>query len=228
MMKHLTRLLIATLFCESLVLLASPSSALAGTDDIVWQHDNGQVHYWQMQAGKRVAGIDIEAPVSSDWHLKGVGDVNGDGTDDIVWQQDNGQVHYWQMQAGKRVAGINILASVASDSHLKGVGDVDGIGNGDIIWRRDDGQIYYWFMVSLTSIVNLVEVIPLNGLSLSSDWHLKGVGDVDGDGNDDIVWQHQNGQVHYWQMQAAKRVAGIDIDAPVSSDWHLKGVGDLE
>jgi hypothetical protein len=55
------------------------------TDDIVWQHSSGQVHYWPMQNGHRTGGINIHTPVGPDWALRGVGDVNGDGTEDIVW-----------------------------------------------------------------------------------------------------------------------------------------------
>ena len=39
------------------------------------------------------------------------------------------------------------------------------------------------------------------------DWKLAGAGDVDGDGTDDIVWQHWSGQVHYWPMQNGQRRA---------------------
>ena len=57
-----------------------------GTDDIVWQHRDGQVHYWPIQNGQRTGGINIHTPVGADWRLAGAGDVNGDGTDDIIWQ----------------------------------------------------------------------------------------------------------------------------------------------
>ena len=72
------------------------------TDDILWQHQNGQVHYWPMLNGQRVDGLDIYTPVNQGWVLRGVGDVDGDGTDDIVWQHQNGQVHYWPMEFGQR------------------------------------------------------------------------------------------------------------------------------
>ena len=49
----------------------------ARTDDILWQHINGQVHYWPMQGGQRQGGIDIATPVGSEWRLIGAGDVNG-------------------------------------------------------------------------------------------------------------------------------------------------------
>ena len=65
-----------------------------GTDDIVWQHRNGQVHFWPMVEGKRTGGINIGVPLSKNWTIVGVGDMNGDGTDDLVSQYRNGQVYY--------------------------------------------------------------------------------------------------------------------------------------
>ena len=85
-----------------------------GTDDIVWQYSNGQVHYWPMSRGIRTGGQDIDTPVGSEWSLQGAGDVNGDGTDDIVWQHANGQVHYWSMSKGTRTGGHNIHTPVVS------------------------------------------------------------------------------------------------------------------
>ena len=68
-----------------------------GSDDIVWRHDNGQLHYWAMRNGQRLSGHDISTPVDTSWTVRGVGDVSGDGTDDIVWQHSGGQVHYWAL-----------------------------------------------------------------------------------------------------------------------------------
>jgi hypothetical protein len=46
------------------------------TDDIVWQHRSGQVHYWPMQNGQRQGGINVHVPVDGDWTLAGVGDID--------------------------------------------------------------------------------------------------------------------------------------------------------
>jgi ribosomal protein L27 len=96
-----------------------------GTDDIVWQHRTGQVHYWPMLNGQRQNGINVHVPVGPEWTLAGVGDLNGDGTDDLVWQHRMGQVHYWQMQNGQRMNGINVHVPVDGNWRIAGVGNVD-------------------------------------------------------------------------------------------------------
>ncbi len=62
---------------------------------------------------------------------------------------------------------------------------------------------------------------------VGSEWRLQGVGDVNNDGTDDIIWQHNNGQVHYWPMRNGQRLGGVNIHAPVGSEWRLQGVGDV-
>lgn len=91
-----------------------------GTDDILWQHENGQVHFWPIRDGQRVDGFNISDPVGPPWRLVGSGDFNGDGTDDVLWQHENGQVHYWPVWDGERVDGFNISDPVGRPWRLVG------------------------------------------------------------------------------------------------------------
>ncbi len=193
------------------------------TDDIVWKHKNGQVHFWPVENGRRIGGIDIYTPVGNNWSLKGVGNVNGAGTADIIWQNRNGQVHYWPMDNGQRLGGIDIYTPVGDNWALKGIGDVNGDGTADIVWQHRNGQVHYWSMDNgqRTGGTNIYTPV-------GSAWDLRGVGDVNGDGTADIIWQHRNGQVHYWPMDNGQRTGGVNIYSPVGNNWSLEGVGDIK
>lgn len=194
-----------------------------GTDDIVWQHRNGQVHYWPVRNGARQGGLDIHSPVGGAWHLAAAGDVDGDGSDDVIWQNRNGQVHYWPIRDGQRQGGRDVHTPVSGNWRLAGAGDVDGDGTDDIVWQHREGQVHYWPMQNGQRQGGVDIHSPVGG-----DWTLAGVGDLDGDGTDDIVWRHRNGQVHYWPMQAGIRQGGVNIRTRVSGNWRLASVGDVD
>src|SRR5262245_43454914 len=70
-----------------------------GTDDIIWQADNGQVAMWLMDGTTPsfVGGVGPFNP-GADWQIKGVGAFDGDGKSDLVFQsQSSGQVAMWMM-----------------------------------------------------------------------------------------------------------------------------------
>ena len=58
-------------------------------------------------------------------------------------------------------------------------------------------------------------------------WTVRAIGDVDGDGTDDIIWQTTGGQVAYWKMGGGQRISGHDIGTPVEAWWHLRAAGDV-
>jgi len=93
----------------------------------------------------------------------------------------------------------------------------------DIVWQHSSGQVHYWPMQNGVRQGGVDIFTPVG-----SEWTLRGVGDVDGDGIGDIVWQHVSGQVHYWPMKNGVRQGGVDIFTPVGSEWTLRGVGDVD
>ena len=193
-----------------------------GTVDILWQHNNGQVHFWPIVNGQRQGGINISSPVGPEWRLIGARDLNGDKTDDILWQHNNGQVHYWPILNGQRQAGINISSPVGPEWRLIGSWDLNGDGTYDILWQHNNGQVHYW------PIVNGQRQAGINISSpVGPDWRLIGGGDLNGDKTDDILWQYINGQVHYWPILNGQRQAGINISSPVGPEWRLISVRDL-
>src|SRR5260370_42628332 len=52
----------------------------------------------------------ISVPVTLDWQIAGVGDINGDGTADIIWRNfTSGDVYGWLMN-GLAVAGQGFIS----------------------------------------------------------------------------------------------------------------------
>lgn len=63
-----------------------------------------------------------------------------------------------------------------------------------------------------------------------SGWDIAGMGDITGDGEDDILWFEKKSpfQVHFWEMKNKKRANGINIKTPVGGGWVPVGVADVD
>ena len=215
-----------------------------GQSEIIWQHDsNNLASLWIMNetdvlhVGQLGSGGTLPVGASPvfpygpfGFDIKAIGDINGDGRDDVISQQVNGDVTLWLMDGDNNTADVIAKAGPHASGalagwHVKGSGDFNGDGNADIIFQHDNGQAAMWLMDGNANTTFVGAVGPFNP---GADWQIKGVGDFDGDGKDDIVWQHTDGQAAMWLMDGTQTtfVGAVGPFNP-GADWQIQGTGDF-
>ncbi|MEO8346092.1 MAG: S8 family serine peptidase [Betaproteobacteria bacterium] len=119
---------------------------------------------------------------------------------------------------------IDAGAAVAATAPPGGVGhDFNNDGKGDLFWRHQYDLNYIWQMNgSMAALLALPSVI-------GPDWVAGGFGDIDKDGNSDIVWHHTpSGGVYTWLLNAAGvKAGGVHYVGIVGPSWNIEAVGDF-
>ena len=197
--------------------------------DILWRNSGSEEVYTWLMDGISIAGQGGLGAPSSSWVIEGAGDFNGDGKSDILWQNSStGEVYVWLMN-GTTIASQGTPGTVTPSSGwvIAGVGDFDRNGTSDILWRNTiSGEVYLWLMNG-TTIASQGDV---GVVSPSSGWNIVGVGDFNGDGEADILWQNStSGEVYLWLMSGTTIASqGSPGTVSPSSGWVIQGTGDFD
>lgn len=161
----------------------------------------------------------------------------GDGTANSVINLSSGNTNISSSHRYQNPGNYTISVTVADD-----IGQVQSsrsvqVGNAnfsdfnrdnlsDIVWRnRVTGQNSLWFLS-----VNNQQISGESLLSVPNPaWAIEGIGDYDGDGQDDLVWRNETtGQNSVWLMDEAQRAGSVALDKVTGAGWQIQGVGSFQ
>lgn len=213
-------------------------------DLLWWDPESNQLSIWFMNGGAVQSTSTIgDALDISRWLLVNTADFNGDSIWDLLWWNPaSGETAVWYMAAQSASSGGIHLSTAALDYitgnvTLSYAGDLDGDSSADLVLRDySTGDISMWLLSDSGGLVLngppiLAEGISddgLPGLTGSLEWSLRGLNDMNGDGEADVVWQHATeGRVVVWIMDGAQAESVAEYQRADSDNWRVAGLGDL-
>ncbi|WP_424103737.1 Ig-like domain-containing protein [Moorena producens] len=216
----------------------TPVEDVASSADIFWRNSQiGSNLAWIMNGTELDQSNPIQAEsADSPWKMRGAGDFDGDGQKDILWRNTNtGDVSFWLMEGSEFKSTAS--SSQVSDLNweIRGTGDFDSDGEEDILWRNTNtGENGVWLMngTQLDQGVSITRQNNGENLLVAEDglWQMQGAGDLDNDGDADILWRNtQNQDVYYWRMEGSEYVESVLIASlPISGEWEVRGTMDFD
>src|SRR6266850_1646511 len=159
-------------------------------------------------------------------------DFFGTGRSAILWRNQGaggtGQNYLYPMN-GTQILGSEAHLRTVADLNwtIAGTGDFDGDGRADILWRNTStGQNYVYFMDGTT-------IKPTEGFIRTvsdQNWQVAGIGDLDGDGKDDILWRNAvTGENYLYPMDGLAIMPSEGYLRTVADQsWQVAGIGDFD
>jgi len=201
-----------------------------GKADILWRNGTTGENYIYFMDGLTISTEGYTRTAADlNWQVAGTGDFDGDGKADILWRHAaTGENYIYPMDGLTIKPTEGYIRTVADpDWKIAGIGDFDGDGKADIFWHHATTAETYMFPMDGLTIKPTEAYVRTVSTPL---WHVKGVGDFDGDGKADLVWRHVSaGENYIWPMDgvAIKPNEG-NIRTITDTNWHIVSVGDFD
>ena len=201
-----------------------------GMADIVYRRTSDGLTEIQFLNGTAAIGGGAIAnnPFDKSWTIVAAADFNGDSRSDLVWQhQSDGLVEIQLLDGINPIGGGLIVNNPFGSGWLvAGAGDFNGDGKSDLVWQHQgDGRVEIQFLngnqaTGGGTIVNN---------AFGAGWNVVGVGDFNGDGKADLVWEHQGDHlVEIQLLNGTTAIGGGTVtNSPFGSDWRVIGTGDF-
>jgi hypothetical protein len=163
-----------------------------GQKDLLFQKPDGSLAVWLMEGTVLKSGALLNPPTTGDgnWQAVAAADMDGDGQTDVIFQHaTNRTLAVWRMNGLTLVQPSLLNPSTTGDNgwSIVGTGDFNRDSKADLVFQHTDGTIALWMMDGLT----LTESVLLDPAQpLQTSWRVKGVIDLNDDGQLDLLVQH--------------------------------------
>ncbi|MCW3098778.1 MAG: hypothetical protein JWL77_4396 [Chthonomonadaceae bacterium] len=234
---HLRKSLVVSLaLCLLAVLLLPGRVAQADIDfnndglpDLLFQSQStGQLVYWALDGPVYLGGNALPSPNSTDWQVRDTADLNADGHNDLIYQNaTTGQVVVWYMNTANLVGGGALSLTPAPGYLLVGTGDFNGDNKSDLVFQNQTtGQVVVWYLNGLT----VAGGTTLVGLPSPGDANnaVVGVGDFNGDGYPDLVFQNRTSHgISFVALRGVQVAGGAMLPITPLAGYNVAGLGDF-
>jgi hypothetical protein len=195
-----------------------------GKPDLIYRDAGGFLAGWLMN------GVDLSSATflipsnvgDTGFSIAGSGDLNRDGQEDILFQHTDGTLAAWLMNGTSQTSAALLEPSNPGDRNWRvaATGDLNRDGKVDLVFQHADGTLAVWYLDGLR-----LQSAALLDPSHPGDrnWRVVAVGDVNGDGKSDVIFQHTDGTLATWHLDGVRLTSAalLNPSNPGDSRWRV-------
>jgi hypothetical protein len=198
-----------------------------GDSDLIWKNSlTGETAIWTMEGNQLVRSQLLPNLGDRAWNVAAVADFNGDAQSDVLWRNERtGEVALWFINNGTLLNGIYLPPAADLNWQIRGVGDFNGDGQTDILWHNESsGNVGIW-LLNNGQFVGVATDLPIVS---DPNWQIAGVGDLNGDGQTDILWNNRaTSEVAFWTMRGTNYQSATTIGNTLDRNWRVQALKDF-
>jgi len=143
--------------------------------------------------------LQVSTPIPQGTHVPG--DMDGNGVSDLFWfNPSTSQFAYWLMDTNDATGAVTRIGSrtfnITPGYFVGAIGDFNGDGLADVVFTSNNHDLYLWTNNGSGGFTSKQLA------SYPAGWLLVGAGDIDGDGQDDLLWLNPSQcEFGYWLMK---------------------------
>ena len=215
----------------------NPLVPISTANDVDLDHDsdiilrnsvNGTWRIFTMENMTVNQQADLSLYKDMGWSLQTLADFDGDGDADVVLREmSSGSYRLFIIESGAVISSATLTDLYRSlDWVFAGSGDLDGDGDADILLRNSQTGFWRSFLFEKGSVV---ANYSQPGLFRDLDWQFCGIGDLDKDGDSDIILRNsQTGDWRAFTVESGNVIGSHSLNAWRALTWTYQGIGDFD
>ena len=209
-----------------------------GSSSILWRDTAGDVGIWLttpaqnsgaqstcgLTGGGQISSVVSLGPVPTSVSVVGTGEFNSNGMGDILWEDTSG----------------NLSVSLMNGATITSTRPVGQVPAGYTVLGAD--RRGWVFLNNLTTNDVTIWVVSCPGSATTctftstdlgtapSQWHIKAIGDLDGNSFSDIVWEDTSSNLGAWFLQTANSAPAFlstTVYGTIGPQWSVAQTGDM-
>jgi hypothetical protein len=203
-----------------------------GRADVLFHHNTSGQNYIFLIAADGISKIGegtLNTTPDPNWKVAGTGDFDGDGRADILYRNIvTGQNYIFLINVGGLTVKAEGLFKSVPDLNwvVAGVADFNHDGRADMLYHNNSTGMNYIFFPGPSGLTVGAEGI-LNSTP-DPNWKIQGVGDLDADGDADIVYRNISSGQNYIFLVNTLTIKNSGPFKPITDqNWQYAEVADF-